>query len=369
MKIAYVTINVDTKIINGGVGDKIKNQVSVWESMGHSVVLFALTPGQVFLPFAQQFTFNNSSNVFLLKFFIREISRSMKLLELISAVKTYQPDVIYLRFGLFTFPLHNLFKVAPTVLEINSNDLDEYRSRGLFFYTLNRLTRDILFSGCTGWVATSHELATLEENRIHHKPVSVISNGIELGKYEPLPPPQNRMPVLSLVGSPGMNWHGVDKLFFLAEQYPELTVNIVGYRSDDFNIPIPSNIHLHGYLEKEEVRKILAITDAVFGTLALHRKKMKEASPLKVREALGYGIPVILAYEDTDLMNIESDYFLFLPNADDNVITHAKSIRDFAFQVMGKRVDRALISDRIDQRIKEEARITFFMEMMKRARS
>jgi glycosyltransferase involved in cell wall biosynthesis len=369
MKIAYVTINIDTKIINGGVGNKIASQVSTWESMGHSVTLFALTAGPVSFPFARQFTFAHSLNVFPLKFLTREISRSLKLMELISEVRAYQPDVIYFRFGLFTFPLQRLFKVAPTVLEVNSNDLDEYRSRGMFFYLLNRFTRDILFSHCAGWVATSHELANLKENRSHHKPVAVISNGIELDKYEPLEPTQNQAPVLSLVGSPGMNWHGVDKLFFLAGQYPELSINIIGYRHDDFDIPIPSNIHLHGYLEKDEVRKVLAVTDAVFGTLALHRKKMNEASPLKVREALGYGIPVILAYEDMDLMDIKSDCLLFLPNSEDNIVENAKLIRDFAFRVIGKRIDRSVISNRIHQQIKEQARLTFFADMIKSPRS
>jgi len=369
MKIAYVTINIDTKIINGGVGNKIRSQISIWESMGHSVALFTLTPGYVSLPFAHQFTFNSSSKFPFLNFFVREISRSLKLAELISAVRANRPDVIYLRFGLYTFPLQYLFEAAPTLLEVNSNDFDEYRSRGLFFYWLNRFTRNILFSQSVGWVATSHELANLKENRIHEKPVSVISNGIELDKYEPLEPTRNRTPVMSLVGSPGMNWHGVDKLFYLAERYPELTINIIGYRREDFEAPIPQNIHLYGYLEKEEVRKVLADTDVVFGTLALHRKKMNEASPLKVREALGYGIPVILAYEDTDLLNLKSDCFLLLPNSEDNIFENAELIRDFSFKVMGKRVDRALISKYIDQHLKEKKRIEFFADIIKSAGS
>jgi glycosyltransferase involved in cell wall biosynthesis len=364
MKIAYVTINVDTKIINGGVGNKIKSQVSLWKSMGHSVTLFALTPGHVDLPFVRQFTYDNSSGNPFQKYILREWSRSSKLIELILAVREYKPDVIYFRFGLYTFPVQRLFRIAPTVLEVNSNDLDEYRSRGTFFYFLNRITRDILFSRCDGWVASSHELANFNENRRHHKPVCVISNGIELDKYEILQPTSHQTPSLSLVGTPGMGWHGVDKLFPLAEQYPELTINIIGYRREDFETAIPPNVHLHGYLEHEDVKKILADTDVVFGTLALHRKKMEEASPLKVREALGYGIPVILAYVDTDFMDIKPDYFLFLPNSDDNVVKNAKLIRDFSFHAIGRRVDRALVAGRIDQRLKEEKRLAFFEEMI-----
>jgi glycosyltransferase involved in cell wall biosynthesis len=192
----------------------------------------------------------------------------------------------------------------------------------------------------------------------------VISNGIELNKYQPLTPPQNQFPTLALVGSPGMNWHGVDKLFPLAEQYPDLKIDIVGYRRDDFKRTIPENIHLHGYLEPEDVRRVLSGVDAVFGTLALYRKKMEEASPLKIREALAYGIPVILAYRDTDLADIDSDLFLFLPNTETNILDHAEAIRDFAFRVRGRRVKREIVSERIGQQHKEEKRLKFFNEVL-----
>jgi glycosyltransferase involved in cell wall biosynthesis len=367
MRIAYITINIDPKIINGGVGRKIESQVSLWKSTGHSVKLFVLTSKLISLPDARQFVFNTSPIFILPRGIVREMSRSITLMRLISEVGKYRPDVIYFRFGLFTFPLQNLFKIAPVVLEVNSNDLDEYRSRGIFFYWLNRLTRDFIFSHCAGWVASSHELANLEANRRHRRPVCVVSNGIDLEKYEPLPLPKNQTPSLTMVGSPGMNWHGTDKLLLLAERLPEMNFNIVGYRREDFPGNVPPNVRLHGYLESDGVKRILAETDVVFGTLALHRKSMREASPLKVREALAYGIPVIIAYQDTDLSDLKSDLFLFLPNTEDNAASHAEAIGNFAYKSMGKRVDRELIFPLINQRQKEEKRLEFFSAIIKSA--
>ncbi|HLO18741.1 MAG TPA: glycosyltransferase [Anaerolineales bacterium] len=365
MRIAYVTIHIEPKIINGGVGKKINSQISIWKNMGHTVRLFSLTPEPISsIPDIEQFLFKSSSNAFILKFITREIARSTALTRLISQVWRYEPDVIYFRFGLFTFPLQDLFKIAPVVLEVNSNDQAEYRSRGPFFYWLNRITRNFIFSHSTGWIASSHELANLEINRRYRKPVCVVSNGIELSKYQPLPPPKNQFPALALVGSPGMNWHGVDKLVPLAEQFPDIKISIIGYRREDFQGEVPENIHLYGYLEPEEVKKVLAGVDAVFGTLALHRKNMQEASPLKVREALAYAIPVILAYRDTDLTGIDSDLFLYLPNVEENVLEHTQTIHDFAFKAMGRRVERSLIEERINQYQKEEARLKFFETML-----
>lgn len=370
MKIAYVTIHIEPKLINGGVGKKINSQIAIWKGLGHSVTLFSLTPEAISsIPDVEQFLFKSSLNMPVLKFITREMARSAALARLISQVRGYKPDVIYFRFGLFTLPLQDLFQIAPVVLEVNSNDQAEYRSRGLFFYWLNRLTRDFIFSHCTGWIASSHELANLAANRRHRKPVCVVSNGIELDKYQPIPAPQNHLPVLAMVGSPGMNWHGVDKLFPLAERYPDLNIRVVGYRPEDVEGTIPENVRLSGYLEAEDVRRVLAEVDVVFGTLALYRKKMEEASPLKVREALAYGIPVILAYRDTDLTEIESDLFLFLPNTEENVLDHAQAIHDFAFKVMGRRVERSLIRERIDQYQKEETRLKFFRDVLASAGS
>jgi len=279
MRIVYVTIHVDPKIIQGGVGRKIKSQVSYWKEKGHTIAFFVLTPEEILLEDANQFIFKSHSAVAPLKFIDREINRALQLNRMIDAVGLFKPDLIYLRYGLYSYPLHRLFDIAPVILEINSNDLVEYRYRGPFFYWLNRITRDILFSLCAGWVASSTELANLKENRRHVKPVAIISNGIELDKYDHIQPPHNQRPSLTLVGSPGMNWHGVDKLIPFAYRCPDLAIHIVGYQGEDIDGPVPGNVHLHGYLGNEELKKVLAGTDVVFGTLALHRKKMEEASP------------------------------------------------------------------------------------------
>ncbi len=362
MKIAYVTINVTAKIMNGGVGAKIKRQISLWKEMGHSVKIFVLTPEIISFPDSEQFVFKPLIETFFLKFLTQEISRSQTLSHMISMVKAYQPDIVYLRFGLYTFPLHTLFRIAPVLMEVNSNDLNEYRTRGPFFYWLNRLTRGIVFSLSSGLVPVTEELADI--NAEYGKPICVVSNGINLDAYTPLPAPKNRTPVLTVVGSPGMVWHGVDKLFSLARQFPDLTLNIIGYRKDDFSEVIPPNLSIHGYLGQNEIREILANTDVVFGTLALHRNNMEEGSVLKVREALAYGIPVIIAHKDADLVGLNSACFLFLPNTEDNVVSHADAIRDFAYNSMGRRVERELIAPRIDQRLKEEARLAFFQKIL-----
>ncbi len=361
MKIAYVTINVAPKIMLSGVGAKIKRQMYIWKDMGHAVRLFSLTPEILPFPDSEQFVFAPSTYLPVVKSISLEFSRSSALTRMLQVIEIFRPDAIYFRFGLFTFPLQWLFRIAPVFMEVNSNDVEEYKTRGLFFYWLNRITREIVFRNSSGLLPVSQEIADL--NKKYKLPTCVISNGINFEAFTPLSATNNKTPVLTAIGSPG-NWQGMDKLFPFARKYPDITINIIGDSPQDFSEPIPNNLYIHGFLGKDEIREIFSNTDAVFSQLALHRKNMRENPTLKVREALAYGIPLILAHVDADLEGLETDCILSIPNTEDNLITHGTIVHDFAYYVMGKRIRRELISSRIDQRKKEQKRLEFFEQIL-----
>jgi hypothetical protein len=281
---------------------------------------------------------------------------------MLDSIREYKPDVIYLRFGLYSFPLHRLFKIAPVVLETNSDDRQEYVKRGAFFYWMNRLTRNLTFGPASGIIFPSHELVDVLMPK-RDKPFRVISNGMDLSHVEALPATKNERPAVTMVCSPGMKWHGVDKLIRFAEQMPDVTVNIVGYSQKDLDVPVPFNVKLHGFLDSAGVRAVLTQTDVALGTLALHRNQMQEASVLKVREALAYGIPVVIAFRDTDLHDVNLETILRIPNTEENVTENAERIRSFAYDMIGKRVDITSVAPYLDQRKKEEARLEFFKQI------
>jgi len=358
MRIAYITIHIAPELMRGGVGKKIKTQLDLWRKAGHEVTLFSLTPDVIPFPEERQFVFDAKTS--LLK---RESNRASGLRRMLDDIHKYKPDVIYLRFGLYSYPLHRLFKIAPTILEVNSDDRVEYSTRGKFFYWLNRLTRGLTFGPAAGVIAPTRELTRIYPLK-KNQAVTVISNGVDVDTVEILPLPKNDKPVLTLVGSPGMNWHGMDKLIRFAQTNPGVVVNIVGYSAKDIDMTIPANVTMHGYLSYAQIRDVLAKTDVACGTLALHRKNMQEACPLKVREAVLYGVPLILAYYDTDLSDLKLPTILQIPNTEDNLTTHAEQIREFAFAMMGKRLDFNAVAPHLDQRKKEEVRLAFFEKVM-----
>ena len=359
MRIAYVTIHVAPEIMQGGVGKKIKNQSDIWREHGHEVTLFSLTPAEIPFPEARQFILDSKAKI--LK---REIARSVTLKQMLASIREYKPDLIYLRFGLYSYPLHQLFKIAPVVLETNSDDMQEYHKRGFFFYWMNRLTRSLTFGPACGIIVPSHELVGVLLPK-RDKPFSVISNGLDLSQAETLPPTSHKQPAITMVCTPGMKWHGVDKLIKFAELHSDVTVNLVGYSEKDMDQPVPSNLRLHGFLNRLGVRNVLANTDVACGSLALHRNNMQEASVLKIREALAYGIPVIIAFWDTDLHDVSLETILHIANTENNVIENAERIRNFAYAMIGKRVDINSVASYLDQNKKESTRLAFFQNILR----
>ena len=364
MRIAYTALHLEKRYIEGGVGHKIFNQMALWKELGAEVQLFLHTPDALKLPNVHTFQFKQAGipNPFCSLF--KEVSRSIAVARMIKAVKSYKPDIIYLRYGLFTYPLQRLFKIAPVVMELNTNDVVEYALKSRFHNQLNQITRRWTLGLSRGFVYVSQEISNLEHNKIFYKPFRVIPNGILLDHFIPIPAPQNLRPRLVFVGSPGMVWHGIDKLAYLSSLYPDLQIDIIGYAKEDSGFPNSSKITGHGFLSQESVREVLIKADAACGTLALHRKEMEEASPLKVREALAYGIPVILGYQDTALKDLNCDFILNIPNTEANVKENAQKMYSFIKDMMGKRVDYQLVRPRIDMRDLETERIRFFEEVL-----
>jgi hypothetical protein len=75
--------------------------------------------------------------------------------------------------------------------------------------------------------------------------------------------------------------------------------------------------------------------DVGISTLALHRKNMNEACPMKVRQYLAQGLPVLAASYDTDIQS-DQCFYLQLPNCEENIRPHARDIIDFIQSVFGR---------------------------------
>lgn len=337
-----------------GVGAKVSAQAAEWRSRGHDVVLFRLPP----VGYARRTDAGDRSPS------AHAITASViATARLRRSVARYSPDIAYIRYGFYLPRLRPLQIRHVSVIELNTNDRIESVARDQHGRrALNAASRRWLLGNARGLICVAHEIA--RDAAPLGKPMVVIANGAHLDTIVvPVPVSSKRPLAVFLAGVP-MPWHGIDKLLALARAMPECDFALVGVGHATLPEPPPPNVKLHPPMRRADYVPILARADVGIGSLAMHRAGLSEASPLKVREYLAHGLPVVIGFEDTDFAGTQPWYILRLPNTESNVRDDVDRIRRFIVDVRGRRVARHEVADRIDSRAKETARLRFMNDLL-----
>jgi glycosyltransferase involved in cell wall biosynthesis len=367
LRIAYICYV--SAFVRDGVNDKIATQIAWWSRAGHDVRLLCLSrrPGtgaaRPTLPGAI-FTFRTVGE------------RVRATIALARAARRLAPDIVYLRYDRFLPPLPPFLRSLPIVIEINTDDRLEFALYGRAGWLYNELNREVTLRSAVGLVCIANELAHSSTFSRYGKPTIVIANGGDPANISPVPPANNSRPeaVLLIGATPLAPWVGADKVVALARAIPDLTVHVVGLDSADALAPtpggpsgMPPNIRFHGRLPRAEYRPLLARADFGIGLVALHRKGRSEDSPLKTREYLLHGLPVLMGHYDTDFLGVEPWFMLRLRNSENNVETSLPAIRAWAESVRGRRVPRDAVIARLSSEGKESARLAFLSRLARGA--
>jgi len=354
MRIAYLGQMADVATENG-ISKKIRAQCLAWREAGHEVRYFSLAPTAAVWPGMQPVSVELCARG-------NPGQRIVNSFRLARRIEAWQPEAIYFRYAYHSPGLVRLFRAIPAIAEINSDDQAEYPltlSRAKIVY--HRLTRKRILGSVAGFVAVTNELAARFAG--FGKPVRVIANGIALSEYPLLPSPELVRPTrLVFIGSAGSPWHGLDRVAEVASLIPDIAIDVIGESAATApaGTRVPA-MRFHGPLSGREYEPILRAATAALGTLGLHVKGMQEACPLKVREYLAYGLPVIAAYHDTDVPD-QADYFLQLPNSRESLAPHRDRIAAFITSWRGRRVPRASVLQ-IDAAAKESRRLEFIRQV------
>lgn len=357
MNIAYIfSLSPDRST---GVFKKIKSQIRQWQAAGHTVRAYHVRP--VISEFNPS-TLNDLERIW------RDYVRPLGISGIVERINTWQmladdviewnPDIAYYRYSRFWPGLGRLARNVPLVTEMNTIE-QEYFGRSKKWYYYHKVTKPFFFRQVDGIVCVSTEICREYSGRSYPDERQVIANGINLEDYGVLPPSESTPPELVFIGH-GHPWDGIDKILELATLKPDWIFHIIGDIGECK--AERGNVHFHGYMERKEYEQLFRRADAGIGTLALHQKNMTEASALKVREYLAYGLPVIIAYNDSDFPNNPS-FLLKLPNREDNIETELERIEEFLQEWKGKRVNRQAV-EHIDARRKEMERLRFFQSIM-----
>jgi len=353
MKIAYLLEWEFCKI--DGVIKKVLNQVETWKSLGAEVEIFALSKCK------------DTIKMEGVQNFDKKLCHLIYHKPLYRNLDAYNPDIVYFRFNAYKPYLEPIFKKHKCVIELNTDDVAESKSKvhmGFKYKIIHqymKLTIDRMLNKLpTAVVGVTHEIANL----VKDKPTEVMPNSISLESMPILKssPSKNEIPNLFFISSPHQPWQGVDKLIYLAKQTQgRLKLHIIGEEKPE-GLEL-ENIKFYGFLSQDEYREIAKKCDISIGSMAIHRREMVESCSLKVRECLAYGLPLIIAYEETPFIGYEFDWLLKLDNSEDNVKNSIEKIVDFCYANKDRIVQKDDVREFIDSKVLEKKRLDFLQKV------
>jgi hypothetical protein len=359
MKILYLGFRRDD--LRSGVNQKILASLRFWTKAGHEVCYFMVRSAKRVAHPADPELIGIPITVFSFRTNILCLFTESK--RLLKAISDFDPDLIYFRYNLFPPTLSPLFRQFNVVVEHNSLDRIELKklkgTRGIFLRCLNRVCRHLAFKKSCGTVCASQEIASSlppQANRIDQ----VIANAAVIDADFILPVcNRSTSPKLLFIGSSAEAWHGIDKLLLLADRLPDADFTVVGNVGERAG---PPNVSFVGPVYGDELSTLASQCDVGISTLALHRKQMREASPLKSRQYLTWGLPIIQAYQDTDFPQ-GAPFILELPCIENNILPNLKRIKAFVTDWKGRRVSPDDLHP-VTLESKETERLRFFERIL-----
>jgi len=336
-----------------GVGKKIVDQIESWNRFGLEVTLFINCPAEQEDEWAK------------LSFHVRTYtytsyrSRLNARKESLQQIIDERFEIIYTRFGILSpFTIRKMKKI-PTILELNTKGLLEYKRRSLLLYFYACVTSKIILNNAVAVCAITSEVANeatrIAGNEINYK---VFPNSINLKRFTIFLPQKNERPKLVFVGTPGLVWHGIDRLIELARSLFEFDFYIIGPKQI---LDRPSNVKFIGELYDDDLNNFLSSMDIAISSLALDRNQMTEGSPIKTRLYLALGLPVIIGYTDAGIGSSSKYIFKIAPNEWPLNQERVDDLRNFVKKFKGRRVSHKDLFS-IDSDSIEKMRADFIIE-------
>ena len=347
LHINYVLVSYGAK--NSGVFKKIKDQFNTWQTLGVTANLFVITDAESLELWK---SIDPGANILVDDGIKSKVFNRVKIVKL---ADLSGPNVIYLR---DSFPLYIPKTVSPVCLEVQSLYAKELLLRSKFRYWIFKIASKFVYRNIKAAVYVTAELMRLNEAKCKTSVKAiVIGNGIDLERIVPLSLVKESKPAMFFVGHPNQKWHGAEDLVDFARANSDLDLHVVGLDGYQ-NLP---NVHSYGLLTIDKYRYIAEKCTVGIGSLKLEVTGMTEASPLKTREYLAMGLPVITRYIDPDFFQ-STNFILRLPQDGEPLEAFSTEIRNFIEFWAGRRVPRDEISH-LDVREKEKIRLEFLSDL------
>ena len=218
-------------------------------------------------------------------FFKRIFLAPYKILKKIKNAKT-----IYYRYTAPNIILHLaliLFYKKKYIIEINTKNRDELKISSKMKLILNNIVEKALYKNAKKIICITNEIKEYIEKIYSGTPVKVMENGYSFPNVE----------------------EKKDKNIFLLlfGDGPEL--NNLKPKIDSCK-----NCFYNGKIDKNYLLSLYKNIDVAFSSFGLFRNNLREARPLKTREYLYFGVPVIYAYDENPILEKKDYMFKYYNN-------------------------------------------------------
>lgn len=236
-----------------------------------------------------------------------------------------------LPFGWRTF-LHRAG--VPVITEHHTDEVAEIRGSGGWVRRVAAVVEGHLRAGflrrVSGVIGVTPEITRRVRAEAPRATAITITNGVDVEGVPPtgFVPFDGAVLRMAAVASEFVAWQGLDRLLNGMLTYPgavRLELVLIGAVPEKLKeLVVRSNrrpgmaVHCPGPAYGPELDARLGSANLAIASLALFRKKMIQACPLKVREYMARGIPFIYGYEDPDLPE-DGDFAMKVP-ADDQPV-------------------------------------------------
>ncbi|MFT7155115.1 MAG: hypothetical protein ACI8Q1_000115 [Parvicella sp.] len=351
-------------IYEKGVYYKIIGQCNAWISKGHSVKLALITPDfpQLELPSYVE-VFKSSFSIGLPHNFVFNYFRKTLMAGRIKRRISHENiDILYFRQSIWFPGLGTILSACISIMEINTDDTSEMKYSSRFKRWVYFLFKNRTISYLDGLVAVTEELA--KKYRAYDKPVVVVSNGYDYSLLESKDNSKISLGKNIIFVCSNLPWHGLDKVLMLARHFTKYDFHLVGpnLQLAESNFK-HGNLIYHGFLSKTELNDIYERMDIGIGSLSLYLYELTEACPLKTREYLAHGLPVVLGYKDSDISDSD-EFALNLGSFPNNVLDNLDRIEEFIDSWKGRSIPTVEVKERIDYQMKEDQRLLFFTSLL-----
>jgi hypothetical protein len=216
--------------------------------------------------------------------------------------------------------IYFLRKYCKIYVEVNTKYRFETKDTNKWFYFSNYISEKMIYRSAQAVLPVTKDMGNYVKSVYPNSRIIILGNGYDPVDYDfknkinydelkgYLQKGENKLKFI-WVGTPFL-WHGLDRMLQIISQLDNAVLFIVGnskklheiiklYNSKNYRI------FCLGERNLQELQVLYNICDFGLGSFGLDRLNITDGAPLKVREYLYYGLPVIIGYYDGQLEGLE----------------------------------------------------------------